>query len=106
MKKKCPLLRKPCIQHDCEFWVHLIGMDPQTGAEKDEWDCTWRWIPTMLIEATREEKMVAAAVTDMRNLIHRGLTQKLTEEDMAIEWESDGLNINPRLNGGKRNGSD
>ena len=44
----CPLMGgKPCIEdgsivdgelHACRFWIHVIGKDPQTNKETDNYD--------------------------------------------------------------------
>lgn len=69
MNKLCPLLKKPCVEHDCTFWTHITGMHPQTGANVDCWDCTLKWIPIMLVEQTRMTRTVAASVDSARNEI-------------------------------------
>ena len=50
MSKICPLIQKECIQHQCEWWIMLLGTNPQTGAPTDEWGCTVRWLPILLTE--------------------------------------------------------
>lgn len=63
----CPLLKKPCIEHGCKFWVHITGVHPQTGAKMDHFDCSVAWLPVLLVEATRTTTGVAAAVETLRN---------------------------------------
>jgi hypothetical protein len=70
MRKKepiCPLLRKPCIGDGCMFWVHMLGKNPQTGHDVDEWDCSQRWVPMLLVENARQSRGTQAAVESMRN---------------------------------------
>lgn len=105
MNKKCPLLKKPCIEHECMFWVHMLGHDPRTDQAVDVHDCTWRWIPALQMETTRQAAHTAAAVEDERNLIHRGLTRQLTRKDFQpqyddiVDYDDNGQPLLSRLNG-------
>jgi hypothetical protein len=69
MEKLCPLLQKPCIEHQCKFWVHLLGQNPQTSKAIDHWDCTLVWLPILLIENAQQGRQAGAAVESMRNEI-------------------------------------
>lgn len=70
-KKKepvCPLLGgKPCLGDGCMFWVKLRGNHPQTGAPVDEADCTYRWMPILMIEGTQQTRQAGAAIESFRN---------------------------------------
>jgi len=61
MAKLCPLIRKKCVESQCEFWVHLLGTDPQTGQPKDEFGCTFRWLPILLTENASQIRKAAAS---------------------------------------------
>ena len=63
----CPLLKKPCIEHQCAFFTHIIGMHPQTGKELDQWDCSVRWLPVLMTEGARQTHNAVAAIESMRN---------------------------------------
>lgn len=63
----CPLLKKPCIGHECAWFAHVVGRDPQTGRDVDHWDCSVRWLPMMMTAQARETRGVHAAVESMRN---------------------------------------
>ena len=67
MAKKCPLLRKPCIEHDCAWWQHVLGEHPQTGAMLDHYNCALLWTNLLLIENTKSQAGTAAAVESFRN---------------------------------------
>ncbi|CAB3720234.1 hypothetical protein LMG22037_04701 [Paraburkholderia phenoliruptrix] len=69
MTKKCPLLKKACIESDCAFWTHMLGMHPQTGAPVDQWGCAVTWLPLLLVENSRHARGVQAAVESARNEI-------------------------------------
>lgn len=63
----CPLLKKPCIAHDCAWYGHMTGTDPSTGKDMDLWDCSIKWIPILITEQARQTRGVQAAVETMRN---------------------------------------
>lgn len=56
MPKKCayrfnlPKKEQGCIEHECEFYTHLLGPNPQTGVSEDQWGCAVSWLPILLIE--------------------------------------------------------
>jgi hypothetical protein len=63
----CPFIGDTCIETGCKMWIHVIGNNPQTGNPVDHFDCSFRWLPTLLIEATQMERQTAAAVESFRN---------------------------------------
>lgn len=65
----CPFLKKDCVGHQCKMFVHLTGTNPQTGQPVDEFDCSFSWLPVLLIEGAKETRQAAAAVESMRNRI-------------------------------------
>lgn len=62
MEKLCPLIQKTCLTHGCEFYIHLTGTNPQTGQPTDEWGCTVRWLPILLVENAAQIRQTAASV--------------------------------------------
>lgn len=66
-KPLCPLLNKPCIEKQCQWFTHIRGMHPQTGADMDMEDCSIKWLPVLLIESSKETRQAAAAVESLRN---------------------------------------
>lgn len=67
MDKICPLMKGPCIESGCKFWVHLLGKDPQTQAPIDKWDCTLAWLPILLIEGAQQSRQAGASIDSFRN---------------------------------------
>ena len=63
----CPLLKKKCIEHQCKFYVHLLGNDPQTGKGIDKFDCAMAFIPILLIEGAQQSRQAGAAIESFRN---------------------------------------
>lgn len=91
MSKKniCPLLRKPCIEHECKMWSHVSGANPQTGALMDQFECALLLIPILLIENGRTNVGVQAAVESTRNEI----VKRQDTLNAAIESASQGRRL-------------
>lgn len=65
----CPLLKKPCLEHGCKFWVHVLGKHPQTNKDLDHYDCSITWLPVLLIENAKLQRETGAAVETLRNAV-------------------------------------
>lgn len=73
MDKLCPLIQKPCIEHGCKFYIHLLGSDPQNpGGTVDKFDCAIAFLPILLIENANVTRMGNASTDKVANEI-RGL---------------------------------
>ena len=53
--------------HKCMWHVKLVGKDPQTGDEMDQWGCAMAWQPLLMIENSRQQRSTAAGVESLRN---------------------------------------
>lgn len=71
-KKLCPLLKKPCIEHECEFFFPILGTLPQTGEVVNKFDCVVKWLPHLLMENTQQARQAGAAFEGVRNEMHAG----------------------------------
>ena len=82
MKKICPLTGDECMQHGCEFYTHLIGKDPQTGKDIDNFGCAIAFLPLLLVENAQQQRQTGAAVESFRNNMTKQNEQmlKLTED--------------------------
>lgn len=67
MKIICPLIKKACLEAQCTFWTHIQGKHPQTGKAIDQFDCSVKWLPILLVENARHTLGAQAAVESMRN---------------------------------------
>jgi hypothetical protein len=72
----CPLMGSECIEDGavrdgelvkCRFWVHVQGMNPQTGETVSNGDCAMAWTPMLLIENSQQQRQTGAAVESFRN---------------------------------------
>ena len=65
--KTCPLYKAPCVEHQCRWYIQIMGTMPQTGEQKAEWGCAVEWLPVLLIDNAKETRQAAAAVESSRN---------------------------------------
>jgi hypothetical protein len=63
----CPLIKKECIENKCSWYRHVRGVNPNTGAEMEEWQCAVTLLPALLIENSQQQRSTAAAVESFRN---------------------------------------
>lgn len=73
MDKKCPLLSKKCIKHECAWYTHLVGMNPQTGQPIDEYGCAIASLPILLVENAGEMRKVGAEVSAHKALFYKAM---------------------------------
>ena len=86
-KNLCPLLKKPCIEADCKFWVHITGTNPQSGNPVDLFDCSISWLPMLLLEGTQQQRQTGAAVESFRNEMVKQNEQLLTGSPRQVYLE-------------------
>lgn len=63
-EKSCHSIVKGC---GCRLWRHFIGMDPQTGAQTDAWDCVEGMQLKFWIENARALREVKAEIEKLSN---------------------------------------
>lgn len=74
MDKFCPLTGDPCAEHQCEWYIQLLGTHPQSGEVINEYGCTMRWMPILLIENSKQQRETGAAVESFRNeMVHQNM---------------------------------
>jgi len=68
----CPLWRKACAKvcHTCEFWDHIRGKHPQTGADMDHWACTMKMQTYLSIENTMVARQTTASLDALRKEVN------------------------------------
>lgn len=67
MAKKCGFTRKACMEHDCEFYIQILGKNPNTGEDMNKWGCAISWMPVLMIENSQQQRQTGAAVESFRN---------------------------------------
>ncbi len=68
MKKLCPLIKDECMEYGCQWHVHLVGTNPQTGEPVDTLTCAISSLPMLLIEASKNGRETVAKVDQFREL--------------------------------------
>ena len=67
-KNNCPLDNfNPCRQMDCAWFMKVVGKNPNTGAEVEDWGCAMAWLPILTIENSQQQRSTGAAVESFRN---------------------------------------
>ena len=67
-KTNCPLDNfNPCRQLECAWFMKVVGKNPNTGQEVDEWGCAMSWLPILMIENSQQQRSTGAAVESFRN---------------------------------------
>ena len=80
IKLSCPLGHK-CEEakdgeiHRCAWFIRMVGHNPQTGQEMDEFGCAMAWTPILLVENAGAIRSNAAAVESFRNDMSAGNQQ-------------------------------
>ena len=68
VKDNCPLNNfEPCKKLDCAWFIKLVGTNPNTGKDIDEWGCAIAWTPMLLVENAQQSRQTASAVESFRN---------------------------------------
>ena len=66
-KADCPFWRGPCREHECRLYVQIQGKLPQSEEIVNRWDCSFAWLPFLLIENSQQQRQTGAAVESFRN---------------------------------------
>lgn len=61
------LVKVECQLHKCPKYIQIIGMNPNTGEQVNEYRCSDAWLPHLLMENTRKNIETGAAVESFRN---------------------------------------
>jgi hypothetical protein len=49
------------------MWMLVRGKNPNTGQEVDQWNCSFAFLPMLMIENSQQARGVGAAVESFRN---------------------------------------
>ena len=67
MKDFCPLIKKSCKKHDCNWYIQVMGKNANTGEDVNEFGCAVEWLPLLLIDGTSQTRQAGAAIESFRN---------------------------------------
>ena len=94
------MLKKPCIEHDCKLYVLVQGKDPQSERILDEWNCSFAWMPMLMIEGAQQTRQAGAAIESMRNEIVKRMGEPIKIHD-ALGYDEDKLPALPESLGSR-----
>lgn len=72
---------------NCPKWIQVIGHNPNTGEDMNEWACADTWLPLLMIENSQMQRQTGAAVESFRNEIVQGIqnvSASLPEDKKAV----------------------
>lgn len=61
------------------LWTHLLGQNPQTGAQVDEFGCSIAALPILLVENARMSRQTAASMDRNNNLFFSALPEHVKQ---------------------------
>ena len=67
----CPYTghKQKCLKHylNCPKWIQVIGVDPNTGQETNQYQCEDSWRPKFSMEMANASRQIAATIESFRN---------------------------------------
>lgn len=63
----CPLTGDDCYEHKCDWYIQVMGNNPQTGEDINKWGCSIAFLPMLTIENSQQQRQTGAAVESFRN---------------------------------------
>ncbi len=67
MSDFCPLIKKSCKKHECNWYIQVMGKNPQTGQDVNSFGCAITWMPMLLIEGSQQTRQAGSAIESFRN---------------------------------------
>lgn len=69
----CPQWKKACskVCHSCAWWNLVLGKNPQTGQDVNQWSCAIALLPMLTIESTLAQRQTMATVQELRNDVQK-----------------------------------
>lgn len=82
-KSDCPFWRGPCREHACRLYIQIHGANPNTGEQVNKYDCSFAWLPFLLIENSQQQRQTGAAVESFRNEVVASRDQTVAIQEIA-----------------------
>ena len=79
-----------CKDHcmNCWKWVQVMGNDPNTGQEVNQWKCADAWMPVLTIENSQQQRQTSASVQSFRNEMckqNEVLIENIAQKALAMD---------------------
>ena len=56
----------------CAWYTKMVGLDPNTGKEVDDWACAMAWMPMLQVEMSSTNRGQTQALESLRNETVKG----------------------------------
>lgn len=56
----------------CAWYTKMVGLDPNTGKEIDDWACSMSWMPMLQVEMSNTNRGQTKALESFRNETVKG----------------------------------
>jgi hypothetical protein len=56
----------------CAWYTKMVGLDPNTGKEVDDWACSMAWMPMLQVEMSKTNRGQTEALESLRNETVKG----------------------------------
>ena len=56
----------------CAWYTKMIGLDPSTGKEVEDWACSMSWMPMLQVETSKTNRSRVVALESLRNETVKG----------------------------------
>lgn len=80
------------VLYRCPWYIMVRGLDPNTGKEIDERQCSITWFPTLSINIANEVRRATAATESFRNVMVEQNTETqnlLARKDQKINFPNE-----------------
>jgi hypothetical protein len=81
-KKPC---RKMVTDCQCQLWVKVQGMNPQTEKIVDHYACADSWMPLLTLEVAQMVRQNTASTDKVANEVKRGADDNVTLGAIAVQ---------------------
>ena len=90
-KTNCPLNNfEPCKELECAWFMKIVGKDPQSNKEIEDWGCAVSWLPILTIENSQQQRQTGAAVESFRNEM---IKANENSQNVLLQAGSQGLKL-------------
>lgn len=95
----CPLWRRARhkVCHTCAWYVQVLGKNPQTGQDFNEWGCSIAFMPMLQIETTQSGRQTTATVDKLREEVQKANDVGIASTLMGINNQINAMNATPAL---------
>ena len=74
LKSRCEYQKKDVI-YRCAWYIKIVGKDPQSEKEFDEWRCAIAWQPIIGLENAQKVNQQTHSIDSFRNNLIKSITQ-------------------------------